>query len=90
MEPEEFFPAVKNEVTKQTGGIKSNLMNLIRGLFTSNPFIGGLGNRENDAIAYHKAGVPLEQIFIIDTKSRVQQMDSDRTGLTYGLMAEQI
>jgi phosphatidate phosphatase PAH1 len=31
------------------------------------PFLfGGLGNRENDAIAYRAAGIPLQNIFIID------------------------
>ena len=47
------------------------MMNLIKELFPSdsNPFAGGLGNRENDAIAYLAAGIPKEKIFIIDKQS---------------------
>ena len=35
------------------------MMRVIRNLFPENcnPFIGGLGNRENDAIAYLAAGM---------------------------------
>jgi phosphatidate phosphatase PAH1 len=60
---------------KKTGSIKANMMNLLNGLFSSSPFMAGLGNRENDAVAYLHAGVPLEKIFIVDTKSRVQIMN---------------
>lgn len=36
------------------------MMMAIRKLFPEhhNPFAGGLGNRENDAIAYRAAGIP--------------------------------
>ncbi len=63
-------------------------MNQIKKLFPAkiNPFIGGLGNRQNDAIAYHHAGIPLDAIYIIDTKSNVQKMDSHELGLTYKQM----
>lgn len=50
------------------------------------PFIGGLGNRENDAIAYYHAGIDLKDIFIIDTKSYVHRMDTHDFGLTYKQM----
>lgn len=65
-------------------------MNMVRDLFPSNPFVGGLGNRENDAIAYLQAGVALENIFIIDTSSNVQQMNNPQPGLTYRKMTENI
>ena len=44
---------------KKTGNIKTNMMLSLKKLFPSdcNPFIGGLGNRENDAIAYLSAGI---------------------------------
>jgi phosphatidate phosphatase PAH1 len=88
-EPEEFLPAIKKEILKKTGNIKANLMKQIKDLFPEKcePFIGGLGNRENDAIAYHHAGIDLKDIFIIDTKSYVHKMDTADFGLTYKEMA---
>ena len=74
-EPEELMNAVYNEVAKKTGNIKANMVNSLRDLFVENPFAGGLGNRENDAVAYHHGGVPMERIFFVDKKSRVQQMN---------------
>lgn len=44
-------------MTKKTGNIKANVMNILRSLFTVNPFAGGFGNRDNDAIAYHHGGL---------------------------------
>jgi phosphatidate phosphatase PAH1 len=40
----------------------------IKNLFPNsiNPFIAGLGNRENDAIAYRNAGIPEQNIFLIN------------------------
>jgi len=75
--------ALGKELRKKTGNIKANLMNLVRELFTIDPFQGGLGNRENDAVAYLHAGIPLNRIFIIDTKSRVQQMSSGKYFISY-------
>lgn len=75
---------------KKTGNIKANMMKLIRNLFSTDPFIGGLGNRENDAVAYYQAGINLDQIFIIDTKSKVQQMHTGSKAITYHQMAEDI
>lgn len=57
MEPEEFTNAVYNEVTKKTGNIKANMIGSIKKLFTVNPFAGGLGNRENDGVAYYHGGM---------------------------------
>lgn len=57
MEPEEFLNALTNEVLKRTDNIKTNLMQSLRRLFSIDPFAGGLGNRENDAIAYHQVGI---------------------------------
>ena len=59
-------------------------------LFNVNPFMGGLGNREGDAIAYYHGGISLERIFIIDTKSRVQQMNNGHSFTTYGDMVMKI
>lgn len=71
MEPEEFFQAIKKELMKKTDNIKANIMKNIRETYPEhiNPFIGGLGNRENDAIAYLHAGIAPENVYIIDTES---------------------
>lgn len=45
MEPEEFMRALSKELMKKTGNIKANMMNLLNALFSSNPFMAGLGNR---------------------------------------------
>lgn len=78
MEPEEFMFAVKKELLKETGNIKANLMNDIMSAFPKgcNPITGGLGNREGDAIAYRHVGVPLSNIYIIDTDSAVHKLDN--------------
>ena len=73
-EPEEFTSSVFHEITKQTGNIKANMVLILKSLFKENPFAGGLGNRENDAIAYLHGGIPMDKIFFVDSKSRVQQM----------------
>lgn len=46
-EPEELLPALKKELMKQTGNIKTNMMLEIKNLFPTycTPFAGGLGNR---------------------------------------------
>lgn len=50
----------------------------IRGVFPQNvnPFAGALGNRQNDALAYTAAEIPLEKIFLVDTSSIVQRWGS--------------
>lgn len=35
------------------------MVKIVRSLFVENPFEGGLGNREGDAIAYYHGGIPL-------------------------------
>ena len=90
-EPEEFFPAAKKELLKKTGNVKTNMMRAIKELFPTevNPFVGGLGNRENDAIAYLAAGIPEKKIFIGDKQSEVHQLDETKP-TTYKQMCEDI
>lgn len=35
------------------------------------PFALGVGNKENDAIAYNSAGIPADKIFLIDPQSKI-------------------
>lgn len=59
--PESFMQALKKQLTKNTANVKTNLLKTIKDLFPNNinPFIGGLGNRENDGIAYRGVNIPL-------------------------------
>ena len=84
-----MLPALKKELLKQTGNIKTNMMLEIRNLFPKYcmPFAGGLGNRENDAIAYRAAGIPLENIFIVGTDSMVHQLSDTQNVVTYKSMS---
>lgn len=53
------------------------LMN-IRGLFPDefNPFHGGFGNRDTDAISYRAVGINLSRIFIINPDGEVHHFNS--------------
>lgn len=70
---------------KKTDNVKANVMQNIKDIFPEhiNPFIAGLGNRENDAIAYMHAGISAEQIYIIDTDSEVHKLNNVDHQLTY-------
>jgi phosphatidate phosphatase PAH1 len=80
-----LFNALKKELTKSTGNIKTNMMRTIKNIFPAHvdPFIGGLGNREQDAVAYHAVGVSYKNIYIIDTTSKVHRMNSPKDSITY-------
>lgn len=55
-----------------------------------NPFFGGFGNRDNDAIAYKAAGTPLERIFLINPKGNLSMFNEECTVITYDLLREMI
>ena len=66
------------------------MINTLKDLFPQNPFAGGLGNRQNDAIAYYHGGMSMDKIFFVDKSSKVQQMDKVDTFTTYEEMKNQI
>jgi len=53
-----------------------------------NPFAGGFGNRENDSIAYHFAGIGLEDIYQVDILGRVHRMSDSKKMYTYGTISQ--
>jgi phosphatidate phosphatase PAH1 len=63
---------------RQTGNIKANIMKDILDAYPAqtSPITGGLGNREGDAIAYRLVGIPMSNIYIIDTNSEVHKLDN--------------
>lgn len=62
---------------KNTGNVKTNMIKMIKDLFPPNinPFSGGLGNRENDAIAYMAVGIPPDRIYLVSEESEIMTMN---------------
>lgn len=73
--PEQILSALKKELTKNTIDPKAFLLRNVREVFPEevNPFVGALGNRENDALAYTAAEIPLDRIFLVNAASIVQR-----------------
>lgn len=42
----------------------------------SNPFVGGFGNRDTDAISYRAVGVSLNKIFIVNNDGEIYHFTS--------------
>lgn len=77
MEPEDLMLAAKKETLTRTSDlVKATAMKGLKELFPNgvNPFAGGFGNRENDSIAYHFAGMELDDIYQVDILGRVHRM----------------
>ena len=51
--------------------------------------MGGLGNRENDAIVYFAVGLPASKIFNIDDQSKVRKLDQMKP-LSYKQMCAEL
>lgn len=93
MEPEEALLAIKKESIVRTSDlVKATVMKELRDLFPSivNPFAGGFGNRDKDAIAYHFGGMRLEDIYIIDVTSIVQKMSDTKTKYSYSILIKEL
>lgn len=64
---------------KKTSNIKTNMIKMVQNLFPStiNPFYGGLGNRDNDAIAYLAVGIPRDKIYLVSEDSQLSTLDGE-------------
>ncbi len=64
----------------------------IRSLFSEErePFIGALGNKEHDAVAGLAVGINLDNMFLINPKSEIQQMHDGGKTISYCKIAEDI
>ena len=51
----------------------------IRNLFPDefNPFYGGFGNRDTDAVSYRAVGIALHRIFIINPEGEIHHFNSE-------------
>ncbi len=77
MSPDGLFTSLKREVIeKKPHLLKIPLLTEIKNLFPegTKPFFAGFGNRETDGVAYRYLEVPLNNIFIIDTSSKVLRL----------------
>ena len=89
MSPDGIFTSLKREVIeKKPHLLKIPLLTEIKNLFSdgSKPFFAGFGNRETDGIAYRYIDIPLNNIFIIDTSSKVLRL-GDTKKTTYKLLS---
>jgi phosphatidate phosphatase LPIN len=85
MSPDGLFTSFKREVIeKKPHLLKIPLLTEIKNLFPegTKPFFAGFGNRETDGVAYRYLEVPLNNIFIIDTSSKVLRL-GEKTKTSY-------
>jgi len=54
------------------GANKAALLSEIKGLFHTNPFVAGFGNKEWDSRAYLAVDIPAERIYDVDESGRVE------------------
>jgi len=82
MSPDRMLPSVKREIIyKRPELFKMAALKDIRSLFPAdhNPFHAGFGNRDTDAISYKSVGIPLEKVFIVDSRGDIQHHNSQST-----------
>lgn len=79
MSPDRMIKSLKREVIyKKPQMFKIAALKNLRGLFPeeSNPFVGGFGNRDTDALSYRAVGVSLSKIFIINQDGEIYHFNS--------------
>ena len=92
MSPDGLFTSLKREVIERKPHLlKIPALNELKNLFPEGlyPFFVGFGNRETDGIAYRYLGIPLNNIFLIDTSSRVLRLGETKKQ-SYKLIAEKV
>ena len=92
MSPDGLFTSLKREVIERKPHLlKIPVLNELKNLFPEglSPFFVGFGNRETDGIAYRYIGIPLNNIFLIDTSSRVLRLGETKKQ-SYKLIAEKV
>lgn len=53
----------------------------------SNPFVGGFGNRDTDAISYRAVGIALDKIFIVNDDGEIYHFNS-QSKKSYSILTE--
>ena len=92
MSPDGLFTSLKREVIERKPHLlKIPVLSELKNLFPQNttPFFAGFGNRETDGVAYRYVNIPLNNIFIIDTSSKVLRLgETQKT--SYKLIADKV
>jgi phosphatidate phosphatase LPIN len=76
--PDRMFKSFMREVVhKKSMVFKAKALKEIVELFppSAEPFYAGFGNRDNDAVAYRAAGIPMSRIYIINPIGQVIVLD---------------
>ena len=92
MSPDGLFTSLKREVIERKPHLlKIPVLSEIKNLFPQNttPFFAGFGNRETDGVAYRYINIPLNNIFIIDTSSKVLRLGETKK-TTYKLLVDKV
>ena len=92
MSPDGLFTSLKREVIERKPHLlKIPVLSELKNLFPQNvaPFYAGFGNRETDGVAYRYVNISLNNIFIIDTSSKVLRLGETKKG-SYKLIADKI
>ncbi len=88
LNPDGLISAFKREVIDRTPQkFKIACLLEIGQLFPINPFFAGFGNRKTDAVSYRSVGIELTNIFIINEKGEVIQLNNSMLK-TYSLLSE--
>lgn len=100
MSPDRMIKSLKREVIYKKPQVFMSFSNFIqlfkiaalkniRDLYPEEiqPFIGGFGNRDTDAISYRAVGIPLSSIFIINHDGEIHNFNS-QSNHTYPRLTE--
>ena len=92
MSPDGLFTSFKREVIeKKPHLLKIPILTELKNLFPQGimPFFAGFGNKETDGIAYRYLEIPLNNIFLIDTNSKVLRLGENKKS-TYKDISDKI
>ena len=72
LNPSGLWESLMSEIKKKSKHFKENMLKNVLHLFPQdyNPFHAGIGNREGDATAYDRVGIPNNYTFIINKKGK--------------------
>ena len=71
--------------------LKIPVLSELKNLFPEDatPFFAGFGNRDTDGVAYRYLNIPLNNIFLIDTSSKVLRL-GEKQKSTYKSIADKV
>jgi len=89
MSPDRILHSLNREVIlRKPDEFKVECLRKIQDLFDTNPFYAGFGNRESDAVAYGKVGIPISRTFIINTYGEVTCPVNSTTSKSYKKLSD--